>query len=70
MARKRKNLKALEYKSQEYWNRLLAEEGLSLDSGRNPKLLYIGGSTEIDKMEQHLAVKEEGRTIPPKMDFE
>jgi len=54
MARKRKNLQTFDYQSPEYWNRLLVEEGLSLDKGRSNKLLYIGGPNEVEALEGFL----------------
>lgn len=50
MARKRKGLGHLDYESQEYWNRLLSREGLSLDRGKSSKLLYIGGASEVERL--------------------
>jgi hypothetical protein len=50
MARKRKKLQGFDYNSPEYWNRLLAEDTLSMEQGRNPKLTYVGGSSEVDKV--------------------
>lgn len=51
MARKREKLKDLDYQSPEYWNRLLAEEGMSLDQGLNPKLSYAGDSKDLEYVE-------------------
>jgi hypothetical protein len=64
MARKRKNLQHLEYNSQEYWNRLLAQEGLSVDKGKDPRLVYIGGSNEVDLLQEELSQKQTGRVEP------
>jgi hypothetical protein len=64
MARKRKKLKTLEYNSREYWNRLLAEDGLSLDQGRDPRLLYGGSGTEIETLAGTAHVG--GRKLPHK----
>jgi len=53
MARKREKLKHLNYESQEYWNRLLAQEGLSLDQGLHPNLIYVDNKTlEILQQDQ------------------
>jgi hypothetical protein len=51
MARKRADLKKLDYQSAEYWNRLLADDGLSLEQGRHPKLLYVGDSVDLEYIE-------------------
>lgn len=51
MARKRKALKEIEYNSTEYWNKLLNQEGLSVDRGRSKKLLYAGGTSDIELLE-------------------
>lgn len=51
MARKRKTLKDLDYQSLEYWNRLLAEEELSVDQGADPRLLYVGDSKDVEHIE-------------------
>jgi hypothetical protein len=64
MARKRKNLKHLDYQSEEYWNRLLAEEGLAVDTGRHPKLVLVGGSSELVVVEKMEFGKRFGRVRP------
>jgi hypothetical protein len=64
MARKRKKLNHLEYKSKEYWNRLLAAEGLSLEQGCDPRLVYGGGAAEIETFEGSLHTG--GRKLPHK----
>jgi len=64
MARKRKKLKDLEYTSREYWNKLLSQEGLSLDAGKSEKLLYVGGAPEVDRLKGFLETNN-GRVIPP-----
>jgi len=63
MARKREALKHLDYNSKEYWNRLLAEDGLSVDQGKSKKLLYIGGANEVENLEGSLRT-DTGRTPP------
>ena len=64
MARKRKRLKHLEYDSPEYWNRLLAEEGLTLDRALQPnKLIYVGGATDVESLEGARRM-ENGRITP------
>lgn len=50
MARKRKALRPVDYQSKEYWNRLLAEEGLSMEAGTSRRLTYVGDSQVLDKI--------------------
>jgi hypothetical protein len=50
LARKRKKLKDLDYESKEYWDKLLKEEGLSMETGRNYKLSYVGGTDVLERM--------------------
>jgi hypothetical protein len=51
MARKRRALRSVDYQTKEYWNKLLAQEGLSVDAGRHPKLSYVGGAVDIEYIE-------------------
>jgi hypothetical protein len=66
MARKRKKLKELDYNSKEYWNRLLAEDGLSLSAGLGPsgKLSYVGDTNTIDRIQEDQSQRETGRIMP------
>ena len=48
--------------TQEYWNRILAAEGFSTEKGRDPRLLYGGGATEIETLEGTL--ERGGRKLP------
>jgi hypothetical protein len=50
MARKRKKLKGLDYQSAEYWNRLLIEEGLSMEAGTSRRITYVGDSNVLDRI--------------------
>ena len=50
MARKRENLKELDYQSQEYWNRLLAEDGLSMEAGTSRRITYVGDSNTLERI--------------------
>lgn len=50
MARKRKDLAALDYHSQEYWDRLLAQDGFSMEAGTSRRLTYVGDSTTLEKI--------------------
>lgn len=54
MARKRKALKKINYESPEYWNRLLAEDELSMEQGNSPRLIYVGSSQELESLEGFL----------------
>jgi hypothetical protein len=51
MARKRKKLRRLDYNSPEYWNRLLAQEGLTMRQGLHPKLSYQGSASDLEYIE-------------------
>ena len=64
MARKRKALKHLDYQSVEYWNRLLTQEGLSVEAGRHPKLVLVGGSAELVIVEKMEFGKQSGHVKP------
>ena len=65
MARKRKKLKDLDYKSKDYWNKLLAEEGLSLLAGLGSgKLSYVGDTRTMDRIQEDQSQRETGRTMP------
>jgi hypothetical protein len=64
MARKRKKLQDLDYKSAEYWNKLLAQEGMSLRQGEDPRLIHVGDSAALDKVQEDQSQRETGRTLP------
>lgn len=64
MARKRKNLQHLDYKSNEYWQRLLVEDQLSLSQGEHPKLIYAGDSRNLGRIEESQLDKSVGRKLP------
>jgi hypothetical protein len=53
MARKRKALRKIDYKSPEYWNRLLASEGLSMERGTSRRVTYVGGTQTLDAISGH-----------------
>lgn len=61
MARKRKKLRHLDYNSREYWNRLLAQEGMSMSQGQHPKLVYSGA---LDRLELVLVKRRTGKVSP------
>lgn len=61
MARKRQKLKHLDYNSKEYWNRLLAEDGLTLYAGMDKRLIY---SPDLGKVESVLARNKTGKVVP------
>lgn len=50
MARKRKQLQSLDYESSEYWNRLLAQDGLSMEAGTSRRLTYVGDSNVLERI--------------------
>ena len=67
MARKREKLKDLDYSSREYWNRLLAEEGMSMSAGLNlHRLVYTGDSQSLDKIQEEQSERDTGRVPPAK----
>ena len=58
--------KRLVQDSQAYWERVLRENGLDMDAGRDPshrKLIYIGGATEIESLDAHIST-DMGRVKP------
>ena len=67
MARKRKKLKdlGLDYESSEYWNRLLAMEGLTLRAGLNRRLAYVGDSRKLDYAQEGQSEKGYDAGTPP-----
>jgi len=65
MARKRKKLRGLDYSSQEYWEKLLTQEGLSMERGRSHKLNYVGTGSTLESIEGELRT-DTGR-IKPKL---
>ncbi len=68
MARKREKLKGLDYQSPEYWNRLLAQEGLSLSSGIHPRLSYQGSPQDVEYIAG--AIESDTGRITPKKQHE
>ena len=65
MARKREKLKDLDYSSREYWNRLLAMEGLTLRAGLNRRLVYVGDSRKLDYAQEGQSEKGYDAGTPP-----
>jgi len=51
MARKRKKLKHLPYESPEYWDKLLAEDGLSMEAGTTRRITYVGDTKALEDIE-------------------
>lgn len=51
MARKRKELKDLDYNSKAYWNKLLTMDDLSMARGRHDNLTYVGDAATLDSIE-------------------
>ena len=50
--------------TREYWNRLLSTYGLSTEIGRDPRLISIGGTADLETLERTLSTK--GRKMPHK----
>ena len=50
--------------SREYWNKILAEQGLSTESGRDPRLVSIGNSVDLETLERTRS--QSGRKMPHK----
>ena len=50
--------------SPEYWNRVLSEYGLAVDSGRDPRLIPLGDTADLETLESTLSQK--GRKLPHK----
>ncbi len=48
MARKREKLRDLDYQTPEYWDRLLREEGLSMEAGTSRRITYVGDSNTLE----------------------
>jgi hypothetical protein len=58
--------KKTESELKEHWEKILADEGLSMDAGRDPghrKTVLVGGSIEIEGIYEGL-VGENGRVSP------
>lgn len=51
MARKRATLKDLDYQSPQYWEKLLREDGLSMEAGTSRRLTYVGDSNALESIE-------------------
>lgn len=51
MARKRESLRGLDYNSPAYWEKLLREDGLSMERGTSRRLTYVGGSNTLESIE-------------------
>ena len=43
----RKSVKKVDRNSQEYWNRRLAKLGLSVDAGRDPRMVVVGNLQDV-----------------------
>jgi hypothetical protein len=67
VARKRSGLKGLDYESAEYWNLLLAQDGLSMSAGLDlHRVVYAGDSRNLDKIQEEQSGRESGRVPPAK----
>jgi hypothetical protein len=65
VARKRAKLKKWDYNSREYWNRLLAMEGLSLSAGLNRHIVYVGDSGKLDYAQERQSEEGYDAGTPP-----
>jgi len=54
-----------DHKSPEYWNQLLADYGLSVDAGRDPRTIYVGSSRDLSIIND-LETTRRGRPTPAK----
>ena len=45
--RKRKKLKGINADSREYWNELLARDGLTMWAGLSPRISYVGSDRKL-----------------------
>lgn len=63
MARKRKKLNQLDYSTQEYWEKLLTLDGLSMERGRSDHLSYVGDGGELESIEGQQSGTQ-GRIMP------
>lgn len=61
MARKRRTLKGLDYQSPAYWEKLLREEGLSMEAGTSRRLTYVGTSTTLESIEAEVVTGSESK---------
>jgi hypothetical protein len=59
----RKKIDASQHATQEYWNKLLVDYGLSVEKGRHPKLVYVGDSRRTSLISDLESTKE-GRVTP------
>jgi hypothetical protein len=50
--------------SAEYWNRILSTEDLSVEAGRDPRLIPIGNSNDLETLERTRSTN--GRKMPHK----
>ncbi len=44
---RKKKIDATRYETFEYWNSLLSEHDLSVDSGRDPRTVYVGDGQQL-----------------------
>jgi hypothetical protein len=66
--KKVKDLRSLDPKSSEYWNKMLAKEGLTMLQGLNPKLSYVGSNTQVEdiKSQRDVNAMIGGKRVKPK----
>lgn len=66
------NRKKAKKLTQEYWEKRLRRLGLSMDAGRDPRhgkgtedrLIYVGGSGDVEGLEEQLVKRRSGRVTP------
>jgi hypothetical protein len=67
MPRKSKKINRVNPNSQEYWNAILAKEGLTLWEGSSPKMSYVEGTAQLERIEGHRQIEKlvGGRRVKP-----
>lgn len=48
-----------------YWEMVLESYGLGLGRGRNPQQVYVGGSNEVERLEEWIFRTQTGVVRPP-----
>lgn len=50
MSRKRtqRDLRGVDQNDSGYWEELLKRDGLTMEAGRSKRLVYVGGTSEVD----------------------
>lgn len=50
MARKRNGLRNLNYQSQAYWDKLLKQDGFSMEAGTSRRVTYVGTTATLESI--------------------